>query len=72
MKLLAEALIERDPELSELYRSLLASEARHHSLYVDLALQLFDDAEVKRRLHELAAHEGALLQHPEADLRMHS
>ncbi len=55
MKLLAEAL--DDAELASLYAGLLASEARHHALYVDLALGRFARDEVFARLAELAAHE---------------
>lgn len=72
MKLLSEALTEDDPELSELYGSLLASEARHHSLYLDLASQLFNPTDVKERLHTLALHESEVLSTPAEDLRMHS
>jgi tRNA-(ms[2]io[6]A)-hydroxylase len=36
MKLLAGAL--EEPDLAQLYRSLLASEARHHQTYVELAM----------------------------------
>lgn len=72
MKLLSEALLEQDMELAELYRSLLASEARHHSLYIDLASQLFDIEEVKERLQTLSKHESHILQEPQHELRMHS
>ena len=72
MKLLSEALIDHDPDLSELYRSLLASEARHHSLYLDLASNIFDKVEVKSRLQELAQHESEILTAPAPELRMHS
>lgn len=72
MKLLSEALAERDPDLGELYHGLLASEARHHSLYVDLASQLFDPQEVRLRLQTLAQHESEVLATPSEELRMHS
>ena len=72
MKLLSEALIERDPDLSELYRSLLASEARHHSLYLDLASNIFDADQVRERLQELSEHESGILAIPDQELRMHS
>ena len=72
MKLLSEALTEVDSELSELYHGLLASEARHHSLYLDLATQIFDPDEVWARLHELALHESEILAVPDDELRMHS
>jgi tRNA-(ms[2]io[6]A)-hydroxylase len=72
MKLLSEALSDVDVELSELYRGLLASEARHHSLYLDLASKIFDPDQVKERLHSLALHESEILVDPADELRMHS
>ena len=72
MKLLANAFIGHDDELADLYKGLLASEARHHSLYVDLAHKLFDKTEVKERLHFLSQHESKVLAEPQAELRMHS
>jgi tRNA-(ms[2]io[6]A)-hydroxylase len=75
MKLLSEAFIQADhsdPELAKLYKGLLASEARHHSMYVDLALGLFEHSEVWTRLEELAIHESSVLDQPGRDLRMHS
>ena len=72
MKLLAEAFSVVDERLSELYHGLLASEARHHSLYVDLALSIVPHSEVMTRLHELSAHESEVLKEPGDELRMHS
>ena len=45
MKLLADALVE--PTLKELYTSLLASEARHHQTYVDLAQAIEPEMDVR-------------------------
>jgi tRNA-(ms[2]io[6]A)-hydroxylase len=59
MRLLADAVAE--PALTALYRGLLASEARHHQLYVDLATRLAPAAGVRARLRELALHEAAVL-----------
>lgn len=59
MKLLADAL--PDPALSGLYRGLLASEARHHQAYVDLALTIAPADVVRPRLRELALHEAAVI-----------
>lgn len=61
MTLLAAAL--DDPALKKLYRGLLACEARHFGTYLDLAreLGLVPEEELTRRLHELAAHESAVL-----------
>ncbi len=59
MRLLAEALAAE--EVGSLYASLLASEARHHQAYVDLAVRAVPGTNVRARLHELAAHEAAVL-----------
>jgi tRNA-(ms[2]io[6]A)-hydroxylase len=70
MKLLAEHVAE--PELANLYRGLLASEARHHMLFVELACTVRHEAEVRARLAELAVHEAAVLSEPGPAARMHS
>jgi len=70
MRLLADAVT--DHELSAFYRGLLASEARHHQQYVDLALTLAPDAQVRARLRELALHEAAVLEAAPALARMHT
>jgi len=70
MKLLAGGL--GDTELSGFYRDLLASEARHHMMYVDLAKVYFDEDRVRSRLLELAEHEAQVLAVPGADIRLHS
>jgi tRNA-(ms[2]io[6]A)-hydroxylase len=72
MSLLADRLT--DPELSKLYRGLLASEARHHATYVDLArdVGLFAESEIRARLAEIAAHEAAVIARPRDAVRMHS
>ena len=72
MKLLAEGFSSVDDRLAELYKGLLASEARHHSLYVDLALSIAPQKEVMDRLRELSTHESAVLSVPGEELRMHS
>lgn len=70
MKLLAEAL--PAGELRELYASLLASEARHHRTYVDLARELASDGEVRERHAALAAHEAHVLAQQPRIPRMHA
>lgn len=70
MKRLAEAL--PDPELAAFYRELLASEARHHALYVDFALELGPRAEVLDRLAALAEHEAAVLATCPEESHLHS
>lgn len=70
MKLLAEHL--PDATLAALYASLLASEARHHHGYVDLATRLFGREAARGRLRELAAHEADVLRQPSPVVRLHS
>lgn len=70
MKLLAQAL--DDGPLRALYTGLLACEARHHHVYVDLAGDLFDRDEVRRRLRELSAHEAAVLHEHADEVRLHA
>jgi tRNA 2-(methylsulfanyl)-N6-isopentenyladenosine37 hydroxylase len=69
MKLLAEAV--DDVSLRELYRGLLASEARHHQAYVDLAASFAEPPAVRERLEELARHEAAVLAAAPAMARLH-
>jgi tRNA-(ms[2]io[6]A)-hydroxylase len=59
MKLLADAL--DDPALAGFYRGLLASEARHHHVYVELATTVASEPTVRARLAEIAAHEAAVV-----------
>jgi len=70
--LLAEAV--DDPKLRALYSGLLASEARHHQIYVDLAVTVRagDRAGVRARLGELAEAEAAILADSRGSPRMHS
>ena len=70
MRLLASALA--DDELGALYRGLLASEARHHQTYVDLASAAGDAGAVRDRLHALAAHEAAVLAAAPPVARLHA
>ncbi len=68
--LLAEAV--RQPELQDLYRGLLASEARHHGVYLKLAEQLASPQPVHARLTELAEHEAQVLADVPPQPRMHA
>lgn len=70
MKRLSEGL--DDLDLRELYRSLLASEARHFQVYVDLARKLVPTEDVSTRLRELAEHEASTLVGEDEPVRMHS
>ncbi len=70
MQLLAEHL--EDAELAGLYRGLLASEARHHQTFVDLAACFEEMDAVLARLAELALHEASVLAQGEQPVRLHS
>ena len=70
MRLLSEQL--EDPELAKLYKGLLASEARHHATYVDLAALRWPRAVVDARLAELAAHEAIVIARAPPLARMHA
>ncbi len=70
MKILSETLPDR--ELAAFYADLLASEARHHTMYVDLAALATDRASAQARLIELAAIEGEIIANAPAEPRMHS
>ena len=69
MQILAAGL--PDAELAALYESLLASEARHHATYVDLALGLGPREQILRRLDELGRHEAAVLSRGPTGPRLH-
>ena len=69
MKLVAGAV--EDGAVRELYTRLLASEARHHQSYVDLAASIDPATDVRRRLAELARHEAAVLATVPPMARMH-
>jgi tRNA-(ms[2]io[6]A)-hydroxylase len=70
MKLLSEAPI--DEELKAFYKDLLASEARHHQVYVDLACRVEPEENVRLRLLELARDEARILEESGPDTRLHS
>lgn len=70
MKLLSEAPI--DAELQTFYKDLLASEARHHQVYVELACQVEAPEKVRTRLAELALIEAKILAEAGPDTRLHA
>jgi len=70
MKLLSEAPI--DEELRAFYKDLLASEARHHQVYVELACQVEPEDRVRARLVELARDEAKILETSGPEPRLHS
>jgi tRNA 2-(methylsulfanyl)-N6-isopentenyladenosine37 hydroxylase len=61
-----------DAELAAFYRGLFESEARHHATYTRLATHFAPEADVMRRLDELAAAEADIIAEGEAQPRMHS
>jgi tRNA-(ms[2]io[6]A)-hydroxylase len=61
-----------DRELADFYGSLFESEARHHSIYVQLARQFQPEETVRQRLNELAVAEAAIITAGEDQPRMHS
>jgi tRNA-(ms[2]io[6]A)-hydroxylase len=65
---LVEVLPER---VAELYRGLLASEARHFMAYLDAA-RAISAVRVEACLPELLRHEAELIQSPDAEFRFHS
>jgi len=70
MRVLAEAV--PDPDIAALYTGLLACEARHHRVYLELAEQLGDEATIRARLAELARVEAAILREPAHLVRLHT
>ncbi|HEY5657063.1 MAG TPA: tRNA-(ms[2]io[6]A)-hydroxylase [Myxococcota bacterium] len=68
-QILANAL--EDPELRRFYEGLLAAEARHHGIYVELAEQLAPD-QARARLRELAEIEAEVVAEPPALPRLHA
>lgn len=70
MKLLAENL--EDPTLARLYRSLLASEARHHQCYLDLAAPYTDRETLRARIEAISAHEAVVIASAPEMVRLHT
>lgn len=63
-----------EPRIAEFYRGLEAAEARHRSLYVDLARRHGEAVglDADARLAELAAVEAELVTSPDPQFRFHS
>ena len=72
MGLLADAFKQSAPELSSLYRELVAAEGRHRELYLELALKLFGEPDVGVRWEEITAHEATVLRSIPKSPRLHS
>ncbi len=73
MRLLAGALEEQGAptDVTRLYKGLLAAEARHHMLYVDLAGQIFGAEVVAARLDQVTKHEASILEFRPHEPRLH-
>ena len=69
-QLLADGL--SDPAARSLYTSLLASEARHHGLYLELARELVGRSAAEARLAVCAQHEAAVVAEPCEWVRLHA
>jgi tRNA-(ms[2]io[6]A)-hydroxylase len=61
-----------DEELSEFYLSLLKSEARHFSDYLNLATEFSNQDEVNARVVVFAKIEAELIESPDKEFRFHS
>jgi tRNA-(ms[2]io[6]A)-hydroxylase len=61
-----------DVELSDFYDQLFESEARHYSIYVQLAEGFAAKREVELRLMELARSEAEIIHRGDTLPRMHS
>ncbi|MBX2810898.1 MAG: tRNA-(ms[2]io[6]A)-hydroxylase [Myxococcales bacterium] len=61
-----------DVRLRELYRDLLVSEARHHSLYLDLARLLFGRTKMEARMEEVALYEAEVMREMPKEPRLHN
>ena len=69
-RLVCEA-IEGDAELKEFYHGLWVSEAKHGNIFVKMALNYFPEEVVYRRLNELNAAEGEIIQKLELRSALH-
>lgn len=59
-KMVSEA--HEDPALKKFYKTLWTSEAKHGNIFVELALQYFDEETVYKRLHEMMEFEGEVVK----------
>ena len=72
MSILAEALVDEDPKLAQFYRGLLACEARHHQVYIDMLQEIYPKEVIFERLEYLAIQEQNIVDEPGTLPRMHS
>jgi len=69
--LLADALPPEEGELRSLYRHLFTAEARHYTLFVNLAYRRVKRDVVRARLTEISAHESDIIRRLPLAPRMH-
>ena len=73
MQIFSDLLGASDPGLARFYRGLLACEARHHQVYLDMLFAAgFAREEVHARLHVIAVHEAEVLATPGELPRLHA
>jgi tRNA-(ms[2]io[6]A)-hydroxylase len=72
MELCAEAVEAVDGEVAEFYRDLVAAERRHRSTYLEIAVELADEATVAERFAALSSLEVAHLAAEPFAPRLHS
>jgi tRNA-(ms[2]io[6]A)-hydroxylase len=60
-----------DETMRVLYKSLLASEAGHYTMYTDLAREYYPASEVKARVNEMAALEAEIVRNLKSLPMMH-
>ena len=61
-----------EPEVADLYEGLLASEARHFQVYLDLAEEIFSRSQINPRIVDLRRVENQLILEPVSEVRFHS
>jgi tRNA-(ms[2]io[6]A)-hydroxylase len=62
-QLLAQGLVNRDPDLAQFYASLVESEGNHYATYLILARSI-DEPETERRMEFYLDFEAELMRHP--------
>lgn len=61
-----------DEELAEFYASLLKSEARHFKVYLQLAEQISEGADIQDRIDHFLVEDERLITSPDPEFRFHS
>lgn len=60
--IVGEALPESEPKLKKFYQIIAASEAKHNTLFTDLACEYFPEQEVEERLDQLLDFEAEIVE----------